>query len=191
MRLRLVQLPRIVVSLPGRRRLCHKVIRNILAVDEVRVVVADVVIAAVRDRSDKVIALIHAAPEAEHVLRLLLLMLAGEGVTLHPCRGLDPGQAQEGRREVDKIHHAVALAAGLVFLRRQVLPFGREEHDHRNRKAGVVGPALAPRQARAMIAVVKYDRFPGEPGLVELGQVVSRNLIGPGNNVVVLGPVLA
>ena len=41
-----------------------------------------------------------------------------------------------------------------------------------------------------MIAVIKYDRFPAEPGLVELREVAPGDLISTGDDIVVLGPVL-
>ncbi len=99
---------------------------------EVGHVLANINIPAVGYGADHVVAFVHAAAEAEHVLGLGLLMLTRKGVPLHPFRRLDVNQAQQSGCQVHEIHQAVALGAGFVFLGGQVTPFRGEVHHHRD-----------------------------------------------------------
>jgi hypothetical protein len=76
----------------------------------------------------------------------------------------DTGETEHGGREIDETDHAVGLAAGLIFLGREVAPFLREVDDERNVETGVGRPAFAAGHAAAVIAVVENNGVLGEAG---------------------------
>ena len=116
-----------------------------LAVDEVREVIAEIDEAAVGGAADEVGALIHSPPEAMEDGWRLGLKLPEKGVALHPRGRFHPREAEHRGREIDKAHQPLRLAARLILRRAQCLEFLRDVNNQRNLQARIPRPALAPR----------------------------------------------
>jgi len=112
-------------------------------------------------------------------------------VALDPIGRLDPGQAQERRREVHEAHQPIARPARRVVGRGQVPVLLGKAHDDRHVQPGVVRPPLTPRHARAVVAVEEDDRVAAEPGFLQLLEALARQGVHLRDLVVVLGPVVA
>ena len=117
------------------------------------------------------------------------MVLARERASLHPPRRLDPGQAQYGRRQIDETNQPVRRSTWFIVVRGQVLPLLREVNDQRHVQSRVVGPALAPRHAGSVVAVVENDRIFGKVGVVKLFQVLANPVVQHRDAIVVLRPV--
>ena len=185
------ELASVVELSPHARAGCFKLVGDMLALREVRHVIAEIDEAAIGDAAHTVVAFVHAATEAIDEGLRFGLEFAGEGVALHPLWRLHADDAEQRGREIDKADEAVRLHACAIFLRREVLPLGREIDDHGHLQAGVAGPALVARHAAAVIGVVEDDRVRRQTSGFEFLQACACGGIGECDLIIILRPVLA
>ncbi len=174
---------------PGRGGLEHVV--EVLAVDFVRHVVANIDVTTVGQAADQVVAFVHPVAKPVDVGLCGRLVLAQERMPLHPGRGLDPGQAQDRRRQVDEADQAIRLASGLVFGGRNALNFSGMYTTSGTCRPELNGQQLASWHPRAVVAVVEDDRLFGESRGVEFLESLTGVGVGRADLVVVLGSILA
>ncbi len=130
--LRFVELAGVVHVMPDARGRGLEHVRDELAINFVRHVVADVNVAPVEYRAHHVVTLVHAPAEAKAVLLRRSGVFAHERVSLHVRRRLHSGDAQHRRGEVDEANQLIADAASLVTGRCKVLVLLRHVHDERH-----------------------------------------------------------
>ena len=164
---------------------------DVLALREVREVVAQVNVASIGDAAHEIVALIHAAAEAVDVGLGRGDEFTQEGVALHPLRRLDAGEAAHRRRKIDEAHRASGRAAGDIISGAEVFEFFRDVHEEGHVETGVRGPTFAAGHAGPVIGPVENDRVIGEPVGGELGEDGAGVGIGGGDAVVVERPVAA
>ena len=181
----------VVELFPHPRRRCLEHVIDVLSVNFVRHVIAEVNVATVGDAAHEVVALVHASAETVDERLRRFEEFAEERVALHPVRRLDAGEAQHGGREIHEAHEAVGFTAGFVFGRMEVLELVRDVNDERDLQSGIVGPAFAARHAGTVVGVVEDNRIICQAIVGELLEVQAGVGIGFGDNVVVLRPVLA
>jgi hypothetical protein len=136
----------------------------------VRHVLAQIDVAAVGDRADEVVALIHAAAEAVNVGLARFGGLAEEGEALVVGGLGQTGEREHRGGEVDGADRAVGSGARLIFGGGQRPPLLREMDDERDAEAGVVGPALAAGMPLPVVGVEENDGVACEPVGLQLVQ---------------------
>ena len=162
-----------------------------LALREMREVVAQVNVATVGHAAHEIVALIHAAAEAVDVGLGGGDELAEKGVALQPLGWLDAGEAAHGRGEIDEADRAIGGAAGDVIGGAEVFEFFGNVHKERHVETGVRGPAFAARHAGAVVGPVENNGIVGEAIGGELREDSAGVGIGGGDAVVVKRPIAA
>ena len=161
-----------------------------LCLRDMRIVIPQVYIAAVRDAVYQVHSLVHAASLTEEVRRRQTLMRSSEGVPLHPLGRLNTCQTQHGGGQIDEADQAVRRAPRFVFPRCQLLPFLGKINDQRHLQTGIARPAFAAWHPAAMVGVIEDDGVVRQTSVRELAEMSARIGIRLTHFVVILGPVL-
>ena len=189
--LRRVELARIVEGLPDPcgGRLEH--VSDVLAVNLVRHIVANVDEASVACASDQVDPLVHPAPETENERLRRSLKRPRKACPCIQSGGLMAARLRTVGAKSTKLTRRSDFAPGVIVGRSKVLELLRNVDDQRHLQSRVTRPALAARHARSVVGEVEDDRVVGEAGSRQLFQVFARVGIGRGHPIIVLGPVPA
>ncbi len=162
-----------------------------LARGQVREEVAKVHKPTVRDAPDEIDPFVH--PSAESVDEGLGGGGVGaeEGVSVHPRRGGDVGEAEDGCGEVDEADGAVGSSAGGVVGGAKVFERFGDVDDERDAEAGVAGPPFVSGHPGAVVSELEDDGAVEEAGIAEFAQTFTGIGVGGVHAIVVLGPVVA
>ena len=144
---------------------------------------------AVTDRADRVVPLVHAAAEQEHVLARRGLLFAEERAAFVMAGNRYAAQAEHRGGQVHKADQVVYPRARLG--RCEVRPLLGEPDDQRHARPGIMEIALAARQRAAVVAVGEHDGVVGESLVLQFRQQLADLLIQQRQLVVVVGPVAA
>ena len=97
--------------------------------------------------------------------------------------GLETGQSERRGGKIEEAAQVVTHATG------GNVPW--PAHDQGNVGSRIVNPALAPRQAAAMIAGEEDDRAVGHSGVIDRFQHLAHLVVDGGNQIVVVGQIAA
>lgn len=133
--------------------------------------------------------LIGAAHEAEGILRCFFDVFPEEGTTLVVVFFVDSAEGEDGGGKVDKGDEAVARSSGLIAFGTKVGEGVGDVNEKGDVQSGPANIALVAGHAGAVIAVEKDNGVFGEPGFLEVVELLADPGVELGEAVVVLGPV--
>lgn len=152
-----------------------------LGIGEIGAEVFGVTVLAVAGGALHVDGFVHAIAGGEDVFRFGLGAWAEDDAALHLRRDFGAGQGDEGRAEV---HESDEVGADGTSL--EMAGPADEEGDT---EAGVIGPALAAREAAAVVAPEEDDGIVGEAVSLELIEDVLNLLVHDSDAIVVACPI--